>query len=337
MNFGFSYVGLVYLVMLMIPNLIWVKNKPEDYERHTGKENRVLLAFERTGEVLVSIVALIFRDFNLRPWDAWCMWLVLSFALMLLYEAFWIRYFKSERTMRDFYRSFAGIPVAGATLPVAAFFLLGVYGRNDLMLLSTVILGIGHIGIHLAHSKESVPKSTDTKLSPGMKILSRIILILVLFGVYYHIVAIVAFLRVGHRDKMGDEIQSTAAVWRLLLDNPSVFFTGEADAAYACVWTPEMRRWNGLYLWLRAFTFTLGWDAKEWSIYVFTEKEEDVEKIRRELASMISELDAKSSVLCVRQYHVYFIHSWPGPSPWYPWKLAKMPFYADYRLALDQL
>ena len=56
--------------------------------------------------------------------------------------------------MRDFYRGFAGIPVAGATLPVAAFFLLGVYGRNIPMLLSTVILGVGHIGIHLAHAKE---------------------------------------------------------------------------------------------------------------------------------------------------------------------------------------
>ena len=154
MHFGFSYVGLIYLAMLMIPNLIWAKNKPENYEQYAGNENRVLLALERIGEVLVSVVALVFSDFNLRPWDAWCLWLVLSFVLMLLYEAFWIRYFRSERTMRDFYRGFAGIPVAGATLPVAAFFLLGVYGRNVPMLLSTVILGIGHIGIHLEHAKE---------------------------------------------------------------------------------------------------------------------------------------------------------------------------------------
>ncbi len=154
MKLGFSYVGLVYLAMLMIPNLIWARNKPENYERYAGKENRVLLAFERIGEVLVSAVALVFSDFNLRPWNAWCMWLVLSFVLMLLYEAFWIRYFGSERTMRDFYRGFAGIPVAGATLPVAAFFLLGVYGRNIPMVLATVILGIGHIGIHLSHAKE---------------------------------------------------------------------------------------------------------------------------------------------------------------------------------------
>jgi len=37
---------------------------------------------------------------------------------------------------------------------VAAFFLLGVYGRNIPMLLSTVIFGVGHIGIHPAHAKE---------------------------------------------------------------------------------------------------------------------------------------------------------------------------------------
>ena len=155
MHFGFSYVGLVYLVMLMVPNLIWARNKPEHYEQYAGNENRALLALERIGEALVSAIALVFSDFNLRPWDAWCLWLAASFVLMLFYEAFWIRYFRSERTMCDLYRGFAGIPVAGATLPVAAFFLLGVYGRNIPMLLATVILGIGHIGIHLTHAKEA--------------------------------------------------------------------------------------------------------------------------------------------------------------------------------------
>lgn len=155
MNFGFSYVGLVYLVMLAVPNVIWAGNKPKNYGRYAAKENRALLALERIGEALVSVIALVFFDFNLRPWDAWCLWLAASFALMLLYEAFWIRYFRSGRTMHDFYRDFAGIPVAGAALPVAAFFLLGVYGKNLPMLLSTVVLGVGHIGIHLAHAKEA--------------------------------------------------------------------------------------------------------------------------------------------------------------------------------------
>ena len=161
MTFGFSYIGLAYLVLLMIPNLLWTKRKPLGYERFAARENRVLLAFERIGEVLVSAAALVFADFNLRPWTAWSLWLVGSFLLMALYEAFWVRYFRSERTMRDFYRDFAGIPVAGATLPVAAFFLLGVYGRNLPMMASSVILGIGHIGIHLAHAKEAKRNPAD--------------------------------------------------------------------------------------------------------------------------------------------------------------------------------
>lgn len=84
----------------------------------------------------------------LTPWSGW---LLLSFVLMLLYEGFWIRYFRGGKTLKDFYGSYAGVPVAGATLPVGAFFLLGVYGKVIWLMIAAVILGIGHIGIHLQH------------------------------------------------------------------------------------------------------------------------------------------------------------------------------------------
>ncbi len=73
---------------------------------------------------------------------------------MVLYELWWVRYFRSEKTLSDFYGSFFGIPVAGATLPVLAFLFLGIYGKLIWLILSAVFLGIGHIGIHLAHRKE---------------------------------------------------------------------------------------------------------------------------------------------------------------------------------------
>ena len=56
--------------------------------------------------------------------------------------------------MQDMYSSLLGIPVAGATLPVFAFLLLGIYGRNIVMILSVILLGIGHIGISLGHRKQ---------------------------------------------------------------------------------------------------------------------------------------------------------------------------------------
>ncbi len=154
MELGFSYVGLIYLVMLMTPNIIWAKNQPKDYEKYVVNENKILLAMERIGEVLVTCLVLIFSSFNLRTFSSWSLWLVGSFVCMVLYEIFWIRYFKSEKTMSDFYSSICGIPVAGATLPVIAFALLAIYGKNPFLGISVVILGIGHIGIHVMHKKE---------------------------------------------------------------------------------------------------------------------------------------------------------------------------------------
>ena len=154
-HFGFSYMGAIFLLMLMIPNIIWSKNKPADYEKYVKNENKVLLVFERVGEVSVSCISLIFSDFNINTLSRRSFILLGAFVLMILYEIFWIRYFRSSKTMKDFYRGLLGIPVAGATLPVCAFFVLGIYGRNLFLIISTVILGIGHIGIHLGHKKET--------------------------------------------------------------------------------------------------------------------------------------------------------------------------------------
>lgn len=64
--------------------------------------------------------------------------------------------------MRDFYSSLLGIPVAGALLPVAAFLLLGISGRNIPLIAAVILLGIGHIGIHLAHRAELQKESVKS-------------------------------------------------------------------------------------------------------------------------------------------------------------------------------
>lgn len=153
-NFGFSYIGLIFLLMLIIPNIIWIKNKPKDYDKYVKKENKLLLLFEKIGEILVTCISLIFSDFNINKISIWSSILLIAFILMLLYEIYWLKYFKSNKTMKDMYSSLLGIPVAGATLPVLAFLLLGIYGKNIFLIIATIILGIGHIGIHLNHKQE---------------------------------------------------------------------------------------------------------------------------------------------------------------------------------------
>ena len=65
MHLGFSYIGLIFLIMLMIPNLYWTKNQPKDYEKYVHNENKILLLFERAGEVLVTCLLLISRYYSM--------------------------------------------------------------------------------------------------------------------------------------------------------------------------------------------------------------------------------------------------------------------------------
>ena len=193
MNFGFSYIGLIWLIMTFVPNIIWTKNQPKDYEKYVGNENKVLLALERVGQFIVTPVALLFSDFNYKGWNIWLVVLLISFLCMVLYEIFWIRYFKSEKTMQDFYKGILGIPVAGATLPVFAFFLLGIYGGNILMIIGSVILGIGHIGIHLQH-REEVYGPKQKKKMPGRMIFGvikaiAIFIAVIVFGAFAFFIA----------------------------------------------------------------------------------------------------------------------------------------------------
>ncbi len=149
MNFEFSVVGLFFLVMLFVPNIIWSKYQPKDYEKFSKNENGLLLALERIGQVLVVIFCLfcgVNFSFN-------CL-LIIAFLLMILYEIYWIKYFKSSRTMEDMYSNMLFIPLPGATLPIFAFLFLGICANNIFLVMSSIILGIGHIGIHLNHKNE---------------------------------------------------------------------------------------------------------------------------------------------------------------------------------------
>jgi len=154
MQFGFSYIGLIFLLMLFIPNIIWTKFQPVNYEKYVGNEKKVYVILERIGQVFTTATALIFSDFNINGISLWSIFLLIGFICMILYEISWIRYFISPKTMKDFYNSIIGIPLSLATLPVFGFFFLGVYGKNIILIVASIILGIGHIGIHYDHKKE---------------------------------------------------------------------------------------------------------------------------------------------------------------------------------------
>ena len=149
-TFGFSWIGLVFLIALFAPNIAWARSeRPIGYS--DAGENPALAVLEHLGQVTCTVIVLIVADTNPGPWSAWSWWLLSAVALMVIYELAWIRYFRSSRTTDDFYRPLGPLPVPLAVLPCAAFLLLGIYGRAVPLIVAALILSVGHIGIHLGH------------------------------------------------------------------------------------------------------------------------------------------------------------------------------------------
>jgi hypothetical protein len=152
-TFGFSYIGLIFLLLLFVPNILWAKKQPDGYAELAKNESKVLLILERAGQISVVGTSLIFSDYNPSEFTGWTGWLIASAVLMLLYGAAWVRYFISPN-LDTFYGRLLFVPVPLASLPVLAFLSLGIYGKVIWLIVSAVILGIGHIGIHIGHIRQ---------------------------------------------------------------------------------------------------------------------------------------------------------------------------------------
>lgn len=143
---GFSVVGLCFLLVMVVPNLFYLKFPA--HHKIMMRENPVLVAFERVGQVSCTICLLIFSDLDIGEPSQWNLWAVAAGFCMFLYLICWYRYFAGEHSMYDFTRPLMGfIPVPLATLPVVAILCLAMYGHLIWLLLGGILLGIGHIGI----------------------------------------------------------------------------------------------------------------------------------------------------------------------------------------------
>jgi hypothetical protein len=149
---GFSFVGLVYLILMFAPNILWMRAVKEP-PKETVKEPPVLVWMERIGQVAIVVCALFFRDYDRIMLSPRLMLLAGAFVLLILYDLWWVRCFRNGLREEDLYSSFLGIPIAGAILPVAGLLLLGLFGGVIWMILASVVLGAGHIPISYLHWK----------------------------------------------------------------------------------------------------------------------------------------------------------------------------------------
>lgn len=160
MDFGFSYIGCIFLLMLYVPNVISIKRLSDGWRQLQEKEDRILHLLERVGEVGLTMLLPVTKNLNVKL-NLWLIWLAAAFAVMVLYEIWWYRYFKSRRRAEDLLSGMFSVPVAGASLPAIALALLAIYGKSLHVMLFVIPFAVGHIKIFLQHKKELEDKESE--------------------------------------------------------------------------------------------------------------------------------------------------------------------------------
>ena len=138
MRYGFSYMGFLFVVLLLGPSFYWV-NLP-GYKDYQARKSGIFQGIERIGLTFSSCVALIFQNYNYQGLHPWLIFLLLAWICLAAYEFHWI--FCRKKMLLP--RRIRQLPLT-ALSPLALLF-LGIYGRSLWLMAAALIYGIGHVG-----------------------------------------------------------------------------------------------------------------------------------------------------------------------------------------------
>lgn len=138
MQYGFSYMGFLFLLFLMAPSFYWA-NLP-GYTQYRSHKKWVFAALDRAGLTAMFPVTLIFKNYDYRGPEPQLIFLILGGLCMLFYYLHWIRCCRQHCAPM----SLGKIPLT--VLPVLSMVFLSIYGHSLWLFLAAAVYGIGHVG-----------------------------------------------------------------------------------------------------------------------------------------------------------------------------------------------
>ena len=141
--------GGIIAFAVLLPNLIVIyfppKSKPAIIlDRGSGLAH-VIIVFERIGQIGSFTLPFFYR----LKWSTMVdtAAIIIMVCALIIYNAGWTRYLVKGRSEVLFYKSMLGIPLPMAILPVIYFISASVLLGSYWLMMSSILLGIGHITI----------------------------------------------------------------------------------------------------------------------------------------------------------------------------------------------
>ena len=136
---GFGWLnlfGLILVVLLLIPNIIYAVKTKNQPNRCTNKVMNVLEQVGRYGCMFFMVFPIGIAEMGFPSVGAFLVYVFGNAVLLIAYWAIWMLYFHKQTDWEQ---------IALAVLPTCLFLLSGITMRHDLLILFGIIFGIGHI------------------------------------------------------------------------------------------------------------------------------------------------------------------------------------------------
>ena len=141
----FNVFGLVFIVVIMIPNIVFAVRCKDDFENKWN--NKVIELIEQIGR----FGCIGFMIFNVPgTWFGWwsneafAIYLIIDFLLISLYCALWFIFWKKNNVFRA---------LALSIIPSVIFLFSGVMSRSILLIIATILFAPTHILISYKNAK----------------------------------------------------------------------------------------------------------------------------------------------------------------------------------------
>lgn len=128
--------GLIFVVLLLIPNIIYAIKMGNQQNKCTNKIMNVLEQVGRYGCMFLMVFHIGIVEFGFNSVGAFLIYIFGNALLMITYWIIWMLYFHKQTYWKQ---------ISLAVIPTSIFLLSGITMRHYLLIIFGVVFGIGHI------------------------------------------------------------------------------------------------------------------------------------------------------------------------------------------------
>ena len=139
-----NFFGLIIVVLMLIPNIIYAIRHRGEKNRCTSKAMNILEQIGRYGCILLMVFNIGLKEFGFSSAPGLLVYLLGNGLLLLSYWVCWAVYFKKPR---------GSVAMAMAVIPTGIFLLSGICLRHWLLVTASMLFGAAHIYVTNANNK----------------------------------------------------------------------------------------------------------------------------------------------------------------------------------------